>query len=1299
MSVSVKDKLHKFALSAAAIICLVCALAFFNVRTVKADEPTSSPTTVFTEGYDYTADEVKALKTYYVGKIKALGNYDDIKSIDPDGKVQSLCDEMTSRLNDGEIPSAVAADYFSGDNGLAGAYAIFAITDEFYRKYIPPYADIEDTKYGLYSFDIKNVKKAAGNYSSLFALNDYVGNGTAFDVAAAQRASNDFDDTWFAAAIASRDALDAEYANVYASMMTFDAEIYFSEKYGEKYTLENVYGDVDADWRLMVENAVSEMRMRGKTADTRQRAVEAMNDAKREFGDLFASLKTVIARADEAAQLFDETEEPPVGQTKLDRLKTELDSIRASIETYNALPTLTLPIVSYDKNTHTNVTTELEIDLKKGWFPYGGNSGATADERCVGSLIRIYKSITREGIKEVYLSKTGLYGQSGENVVSKNKELAYSLIQSITENAVLGEPYTYDGKTVEDGADIIDAFADSYSVAGSLRYGGESSAAADEKYFVSSVSSKKEGKQKYVVTITYYVKDGDEFVEAPQFDADAFIRVREGATPSVERNTLKALKNPDKYCGDNVSDDDRNSLKGKGLWKYITLTVYEPDVNGAEVVKTDLKTVDGTTSYYLVSIVFDDDGITDKQAEDFTVIRYEHTTITDVMSNIEREGKTMKFKVNDVSNLLVWEWLTGDAKWDWAIWAAIGVLGLLVLCLVILIIVKSVRHKKYRIVFNARGGKYNTVVKVKSDVKSKTSQPFNYPKDPVRKGYVFMGWFADKKYKTRFAATTVDKHNVNVYAKWMKLSEYEKLGEQYSKAKAVIDPAVASADAQYFSSLQKDPQIEKIEAEKLSYMAKKAEEDRKTEEVKLQSIKEIEASKNNEEARLKAEKEADEARSALDSALKERDEIIAKARAEERSKCYGEVADSLKSDNASLAYVLANGGTAIAAQPVVAKPVNYEEELRKAREEAKAEAKKEFEEEMRRKAEEEARINAIVEARVKEIVGRTNNATEIANAGAQTPTADPAILERLAAAEEKLARYEEELAKRETAAVDEPTEEPAAEPVPEVVPLIAPVAEGKTEEQPAEEVKEEPVVNETTAKLYDRLKAEVASYVRCDDLTFGTTKIVNVLKITETDGKVELELNVPFEDLEEKGYDILRGKNLPSLFELETENDLDEGLELIEEAMSANGMMKSVPQVIYASTPEERTQGYEFVIKYDKVANNTDEYYALLRAYAGSFADVEGYDGEDKPLVKMFKDGKNVLVYLNIELTGLKKAEPFMEAQGYTSLVVVSTLSDCKRAMGYIEAEMRENGLIRYPAMTGFVEGGDDDGFAYVLKA
>ncbi len=609
----------------------------------------------------------------------------------------------------------------------------------------------------------------------------------------------------------------------------------------------------------------------------------------------------------------------------------------------------------------------------------------------------------------------------------------------------------------------------------------------------------------------------------------------------------------------------------------------------------------------------------------------------------------MKFKVDDIGKLLTFEVFTGDAKWDWACWTIIGVAALLILVIAILIIAKCVERRKFKIIFNACGGKYNSVVKVRCGDK------FSYPKDPERNGYVFMGWFVDKKCKTRFASTELtSRKNVNVYAKWMKADEYEKLNAQYFKAK-VAEPTVASADAQY--AAQKDPELERIEAEKLSYLAKKAEEERKTEEVKLQSIKEIEASKANDDARVKAERDADEAKTALDNAMKEREEIIAQAKAEERSKCYSEMSSSVKNDNISLAMLLCGAN-----RP---KDVDLEAELRKIKEEAKIEAKRELEEEIQRKADEEARIDAMVEARIKEYEDNKRKEEELAKVAREKTDADNAeILARLEEAEKKLADYE-----LNAAAVIVPAEKSATTEITE------------------------------TAKNFDRLKAEMLCYVRSDDLDFGIEKDVTVCRIAEETDKDKLELNVALSDLEEKGYNVVKGEKLPSAYEVNSEEDIPEGIELIEEAMSANGMMKSVPQVIYASSEEERKNGYEYVINYDKQAENVNEYYALLRAYAGSFADVEGYEGDDLPLVKLLKDGEVVLVYLNHEADGLDAAEEVMAEQGYVSLIKVTDAESCKAAMKFIDDMMKDNGLIRYPAMTGFIESGDDDGFAYVLKA
>ena len=1357
MSNLLRVKPNKFVLAAAAILCAVFSVVFFNSPNVKVKAEdvsvTASPTTSFDNNHEYTAAEVTLLKNHYLDEIGKLKHYAVIKGIEST-ETERYSAEIDGLLSGGEkTPKEVAEAYFSGTNGLAGVLGIYEIANDFYSFYLAEDATVKNQENPLYAFSVVLMQDKALLENRFSLENYYDGNTGGYDVENARRNSETFYADYFLEAEKIRDYLDDRYAKVYVSEMNFDSQIYFGEKYGEGYTAEKVYGSASADWQSEFAAVKAELVAQGRAVKDyvgyERKVGDAMLAVKKTYDGKFAGLKTAAARAEEEAKKFDETVSFPKLNEKLGYLKAEIDEIKTALDEFFALPTITINIWSYDVNNGKGEAKSATIDLKTGLAAVDDGSKNGDDYAKIASLIRITKNITEEGVKAVYLNHVGLYGQSGESAVARNKNLAQSLIDSITETGLIRNPYSYGGKTVSGPKDVIDAFYDSYTQSAALQYNGENSEAVNEKYLLPSVSSaknKKKNKQGYTITITYFVKNEvtGKFEETPLFDAEAFIEVREGATPSVERNTLKALRNPDKYAK-KLSDEQRKAIKGKGLWKYITLTVYEPNQSGEAAVKTNLKKVDGTNSYYVVVIAFDDEGITAGQATSFTIVEYGHAEITNVISNIEREGKTMKFQVNDVSRLLVWEWLTNDKKWDWAMWIALGVVCLLVLALVILIVAKCIRKKKYKVIFYARGGKYNKTVKARYGCK------FNYPKDPVKKGYVFMGWYADKKCTTRFASTEINKKGtVNVYAKWMKLEEYEQLNEQYSKAKAVVDPAVASADAQYFSSLQKDPEIEKIEAEKLSYMAKKAEEDRKTEEVKLQSIKEIEASKNSEEARAKAEKEADEARNALDSALKERDAIIAKARAEERSKCYGEVADSLKNDNENLANALT--GTAIVPAGAAAnaqQPMNLDEQLRKIKEEAKAEAKKEIEEEMKRKAEEEARINALVEARVKEIIDRKDKEAEIARFGSETKAAtDPAILERLALAEEKIARYEEMLAKNnvtednaeaseelpaEVAPVEEETEVEAKEEVKEAAPAIDPEllarlaeaeariaayeadeknraeAEAKAKEEAealnAAKAKEEAdakaaeEAGKEIAKLFDRLKAETASYVRGDDLTVGLVKEDEVLKITEANGKVELELNVPFEDLEEKGYNVLRGNKFPAMYELESDDDADEALELIEEAMSAHGMMKSVPQVIYASTREDRLAGYTFVIENEKVAETTEEFYSVLRAYAGSFADVEGYEGEDKPLVKMFKDGSDVLVYLNSSAAGLKAAEPFMAEQGYSSLVVVKNAEDCRFAENCIEATMKDNGLIRYPLMTGFVEGGDDDGFAYILKA
>ena len=169
----------------------------------------------------------------------------------------------------------------------------------------------------------------------------------------------------------------------------------------------------------------------------------------------------------------------------------------------------------------------------------------------------------------------------------------------------------------------------------------------------------------------------------------------------------------------------------------------------------------------------------------------------------------------------------------------------------------------------------------------------------MRKGYQFMGWYANKKCTKKFEAGKNKSACVMAYAKWMPQEKFEKLseaqdaitkrvnasGEYRGKAHGTAGTGIHRTAIGY----EEDPRITKLEIEKLSYEAKKAEEERKAEEVRLQTIREIEAAKGNDAAKVNAEKEAEQAKLALQQALAEREALIALAKAEERNKVLEEL--------------------------------------------------------------------------------------------------------------------------------------------------------------------------------------------------------------------------------------------------------------------------------------------------------------------------------------------------------------------------------------------------------------------------
>lgn len=1266
-------KFGKLILTAIALIgvAVFAICAGVSATVVKADGYDSLNSSEYNAEHVYTYDEVIAKKAALLDEIAPLEAQYSLNKPDNTGKeetkVLSILEvDYADMLSVGDY-NDVAKKFLYGNYGFAGALKTY----KYVESRLAAYSDEKLEELNLYSAFYQELKSERDAAISSFSLHDaYEHNATSpyeFTYVYLGTIISEKVDKEVRYAVDTTRSIDLEYLNPLLNELRRLDAVYFSEKYDRADVVSALFGDgeyTDAEIETMRAAVYDEVKAAGRNCvdGNATRIADAMKAVEKSYAAKYEKVKSVVRKAKNLADSFVSAEKD------VDQLKGELEVIEEAVNGYYSLGSVTYNSLATKSTPAKSITVELKDD--KG------------DLEAVSSMIDSYKVVANDAVTVVYESFKGKYGLSGQTPVAENRRLAKSLVSALALQDVEGSkalrlPDGVAYGTVRDASSIIDAYAASYVEEGTLIFGGVSSKRISDYYLVSTISSKDDGKADYVISVKCV--NGD--TEVNIFDSASFIGIREGATASVERNINKALRNPDKYAGNVLSADEKKDIADHGLWHYFTLTVYVPDVNGSPVVGSIDK--DKTADCeFVVSIKYSDSALkgkadTDEKKEAVRIIFYEHTSVNGVISNIEWSGNTMEFRINDVSNLLVFESITKGKVPDLAVWIVLGLIGLFLLFIIVRIIVKCAKNKKYKIVFNARGGRFNSSLRVKYGAN------FKYPKDPVKKGCVFMGWYTEKKGVNRYVSTKLNKRkNLNLYAKWIKVEDYKKLNEKYERAAAVASTAVAAP--QYVAPVvQKDPQIEKLEVEKLSYIAKKAEEERKTEEVKLQSVKEIEAAKCNEEARIKAEQEAADAKKALDEALAERSSIIERVKAEERTKCLNETAASIKADNRALAQMLADKPT----EKIIVNERNYEEELRKAREEAKAEAKREFEEELRRKAEEETRINALVEARLKEINDKRRGEEELGKAGEDIDAAklDAEMNAKIAEAERRAALAEEN-AKQ---AIEN------AAKIEEMARLQREEHERALQAQAVETLP----VSSDVAKHYDRLKAETASYVKSDDLEFGTEKDVTVCKLSQNGESVLLELNVPYDDLEEKGYNVVRGTVLPSAYVVNSEEDIDEALELIEEAMSANGMMKSVPQIIYASSMQERIEGYDYVIRNEKVADNIDEYYALLRAYTGSFADVEGYEGEDKPLVKMFKDEGKVLVYLNYSVAGLKASEPYMAEQGYSSVVSVATLNDCKRVMAYIEQMMKENGLIRYPLLTGFVESGDDDGFAYVLKA
>ena len=1146
-----------------------------------------------------------------------------------------------------------------GDYGLKGILGIYEVAYEFYLEYV--YVDevggntltsAAQTRSLIPSVNKVLIEKATAALTS-YSATDFANDSTEgaeslpYKKSRADAWVQDFiadDEDGFAYVLSIQSELSS-FKNQRIKRLDYVRSYYFSDKYDSAYVNLEVYqsdADVSQERLQEVKDAVTEIYKTEEDVDAVKLLIEEKVD---EYEGLFVGLNTAIERVYDEVHAKSNANSGE-GVSTLD-LIAQCEAAFTSFETLGT-------IEGYEKVAGDKYES-VEIDLQTG-KPVGTGNSTSGDLKVALDLVTDYKALVKRAIDE---SKNALqegYGVASEALTSSYINYAKGLADGLTGyygrltpaeetapvvNGYKANQYSYtnlDGETVQVvcGSDIVRAFNDSPFCEGALvvvdRGELKRSTPLSEFKFKSTVIDSSNSA--YEISLTCIDEGGN---PVDFFQPDAKLTVREGSLPSIERNLYLILKGDRLEQGTKgLSEEDRAYLKGRVLNYYFKFTITSSTIKAGKQTVLEFEPIN-----VRITIKFNDSKEFEalKQAN-ACALNYLHANVNKVYKDIEWGENTMTFNVNNFTNQFETAVAsTGKAPFDWTTYIVLGVVGLVALLFVIWLLVAIIRNWKYKVIFNANGGKFNSCIKVKLHEK------FNHPTPPYRKGYKFLGWFADSKCTVRFAASELTKrHKVKVYAKWMSDEEYEKLNEKYVGASAPagvnnvwLDPAV---------NAKRDTNLEKIEAEKLSYEAKRAEEERRTEEVKLQAIREIDEAKKNDEARAKAEQEAEEAKAELAKALADRDELIKNERADERAKCIEEMKSV--------------GGEG---------DVDYEAAIARAKAETEEKLRKEFDEESRARAEEQAKINEELLNKIKALEESKAREEEEARIRAEEKRINDAIAAGVAA---KLA----ELALERFAAA------PVATPAPQVV------AEPVAEEAPAFDTKH----------AFEELKAEMCSYVDADDLGFSLEECAPACVVKVVGETVELEVNLDLEDCSKKAYKTVQGENLPVKFVLTSDDDMDEAEELIAEAMLESGLKQAEKAEAQESTEEERAQGFAHGVSKDKLADTPEEFYKLLRVHAKSFVYADDEEVEEKLLMKMFLRRNKVYLYLNHGAEGLKECDAEMAVAGLKTFMTIKSADDCKEAMKLISAMMRENGLIRYPSEVKIAEEDCAKGFTYVLS-
>lgn len=233
----------------------------------------------------------------------------------------------------------------------------------------------------------------------------------------------------------------------------------------------------------------------------------------------------------------------------------------------------------------------------------------------------------------------------------------------------------------------------------------------------------------------------------------------------------------------------------------------------------------------------------------------------------------------------------------------------------------------------------------------------------------------------------------------------------------------------------------------------------------------------------------------------------------------------------------------------------------------------------------------------------------------------------------------------------------------------------------------------SAGEIYDNIRYTLLCYERTKAFSkVGVVRKQFIAEMFEKNGKIYLYLAIDPDAMLAKGYNVEKFSErefsvVPCKKAILNSKDYQEALELIEETMLFNNLVKSETAYVKKVISDEQTRrsGFAFFIKNEYVATTADDYYKLLRAstncYTVSPKAKNLSEVSNKMILKMFK--KEDEVYLYLALDADKEGLDFV---GYDrnfvdtpAMFVIKTADDFNKANVLIDKLMTAFEMEKHP--------------------